>query len=332
MKLLAPILLAAMLLDAQARTSTAMPTPSAQSPQVVALVAAIGDRFEVVRQRRQVGSNIEPFTRRTIQVPNQALNYAVLRGLDQAVADDEPQAKRVLLQWTMPTELADRLEKTPGQHRQELVLGALLPYMQSLPQRQSWDRIEVLVPAYIYTPMKGMGTRLSGIGVYIQPLPNLKVALGDVSDVDVAFTEADGDYRTVNPNTTKAATRFTASNPKIAMSISINSAQRKYLSNQLQARAIHTLAADPLAPITLRSTNAPAATVTFPVAVQADPGATEQIRGVSDILPGVPCLSVTLIVFDCRENTLSCVAAQPAGTQVNTESVSVAEELVLLTE
>ena len=206
MKLIAPILLAALLLDAQAQTPPpASASPAASAPQVVALVAAIGDRFEVVRQRKQVGSSIEPFTRRTIQVPNQALNYAVLRGLDQAVADGEPQAKRVLLQWTMPTELADRLEKTAGQFRQALVLDALVPYMRSLPQRQSWDRIEVLVPAYIYTPMKGMGTRLSGIGVYIQPLPNLKVALGDINDVDIAFTEADGDYRTVNPNTGETA-------------------------------------------------------------------------------------------------------------------------------
>lgn len=204
MKLLAPMLLAALLLDAQAQTPPA-PSPAASAPQVVALVAAIGDRFEVVRQRQQVGSNIEPFTRKVIQVPNQALNYAVLRGLDQAVADAEPQSKRVLLQWTMPAELADRLEKTSGQYRQAIVLEALLPYMRSLPQRQSWDRIEVLVPAFIYTPMKGMGTRLSGIGVYIQPLVNMKINIGDINDNDVAFTETDGDFRTVNPNTGETA-------------------------------------------------------------------------------------------------------------------------------
>jgi hypothetical protein len=37
-------------------------------------------------------------------------------------------------------------------------------------------------------------------------------------------------------------------------------------------------------------------------------------------------------VFDWRENTLSCVAAQPAGTQVNTDSVSLAAEFALFTE
>jgi hypothetical protein len=39
-----------------------------------------------------------------------------------------------------------------------------------------------------------------------------------------------------------------------------------------------------------------------------------------------------VIVFDCREKTLNCVAAHPAGTHVNTESASLAAELALFTE
>jgi hypothetical protein len=83
----------------------------------------------------------------------------------------------------------------------------------------------------------------------------------------------------------------------------------------------------------LRSTNSPAPTVTFPVAVQADPDATDKhAKAVSAILPGIPCRSVTVIVLDCREKTLNCVAEQPAGTHVNTESDSLAAELALVTE
>jgi hypothetical protein len=37
-------------------------------------------------------------------------------------------------------------------------------------------------------------------------------------------------------------------------------------------------------------------------------------------------------VFDCREKTLNCVAEQPAGTHVNTESDSPAAEFSLFTE
>jgi hypothetical protein len=50
------------------------------------------------------------------------------------------------------------------------------------------------------------------------------------------------------------------------------------------------------------------------------------------MLPGVPCRSITLIVFDCRENTLNCEAVHPAGTHVNTESDSLADEFGVLTE
>jgi hypothetical protein len=66
--------------------------------------------------------------------------------------------------------------------------------------------------------------------------------------------------------------------------------------------------------------------------MHAEPGFGEQASAVSAIFPGVPCRNVTVIVFDCRENTLNCVAEQPEGTHVNTESSSLAEELALFTE
>jgi hypothetical protein len=51
------------------------------------------------------------------------------------------------------------------------------------------------------------------------------------------------------------------------------------------------------------------------------------------MLPGVPSRSVTVSVFAVsRENTLNCVAEQPVGTHVKTESASVAAEFALFTE
>jgi hypothetical protein len=91
----------------------------------------------------------------------------------------------------------------------------------------------------------------------------------------------------------------------------------------LHPNAIHTPAAVPLAPVTIRSTKFPAATATLPVAIQADPKVTEQAIAVSAIVVGVPCRNVTVIVFDCCENTLKFVAVQPAGTHVNTDTASV---------
>jgi hypothetical protein len=107
---------------------------------------------------------------------------------------------------------------------------------------------------------------------------------------------------------------------------------RQAYPHQLQVSAIHIDEAVPLAPVTVKSTKFPAATATFPFSVQDPPGATVQTSEVFAILPGVPCRSVTVIVFDCREKTLNCVAEQPAGTHVSTESVSLAAELALFTE
>jgi hypothetical protein len=71
----------------------------------------------------------------------------------------------------------------------------------------------------------------------------------------------------------------------------------------------------------------------LPDTVHEDPGATEHTNDVFAMLPGVPSRSVTFSVFTVsRENTLNCVAEQPAGTQVKTESASVAAEFALFTE
>lgn len=180
---------------------------AAQAPQKVALVAAIGDRIDIVRQREQVGSHIEPYARRTLQVGSQALNFAVLRGLDKAIGEDEPNSTRVLLQWTMPEDVYARVSEATGARRQDVVLQALNTHLQALPQRKDWDRIEVVIPAYTYAEMRGMGTKLSGIGVYVQPLRNQNIEIGNIADtgINLSVSDADGDYRTVNPRTGETA-------------------------------------------------------------------------------------------------------------------------------
>ena len=64
---------------AWAQAGQAAASAPAAKPQVVALLAAIGDRIEIVRQKRSTGSNIEPFTRKRLNVDGQALNFAVDR-------------------------------------------------------------------------------------------------------------------------------------------------------------------------------------------------------------------------------------------------------------
>jgi len=197
------LLVAVLLSMPNAFAQPAAPAPSASAPPVVALIAAVGDHFEVVRQRQAVGSNIEPFARKQVPLQTQALNYAALRGLDQAVADAEPDAKRVLVQWAMPEATADSLTKSRnGRRHEDIVLNALLADLHAMPARQQWDRIEAVVPAYFYGQVSGMGTKLSGIGVYVQPLANQNITLNnDTGDVTISSNPADGDFKTVDPNT-----------------------------------------------------------------------------------------------------------------------------------
>ena len=186
----------------------AAPTVS-QTPPTVALLAAIGDRVEYVRQLKLSSSRTEPYARKTVQVSGQALNFAVLRGLDKALAEEEPGAQHVLLQWDMPVDVAGRLAKASGAERQDIVLAALTAHLSGLPERQNWDRIEVIVPAYNPQEKEGVGTKLSGIGVYVQPLAPQTFDMDGIADGStngaVVTSETEGDYRTVNPRTGETA-------------------------------------------------------------------------------------------------------------------------------
>lgn len=168
-------------------------------PGVVALVAAVGDQVDFVRQKQSTGSHLEPFIRKRMPVNGQALNFAVLRGLDAAIADDEPASTRVLLQWSMPPQTRQRLEDAPGNQREAIVLEALQEHLRALPERAQWDRIEAIVPSYFFSELRGMGRKLSGIGIYVQPLKSSSIDFSE--NGDMMETARDGDHRTINPNT-----------------------------------------------------------------------------------------------------------------------------------
>jgi hypothetical protein len=60
------------------------------------------------------------------------------------------------------------------------------------------------------------------------------------------------------------------------------------------------------------------------VAVQLPLVATEHVKAVFSIAVGVPARSVTVMVADCCEYTVNCVAVHPAGIHASTGAVSVA--------
>ncbi|MFN3304099.1 MAG: hypothetical protein ACK44A_10305 [Roseateles sp.] len=177
-------------------------------PPTVALVAAVGDQLDVVRHRERTSSHLEPFSRKSLSINGQALNAAVLRGLDDAFAEEEPGARRVLLSWTAPAELQQRLATAQGKERETLVLAALQEHLRALPARAEWDRIEAVLPSYFFSGVSGMGTKLSGMGFYVQPLDQgVRVSPwdGDAEAVDSLTTDAEtaggAGHRTINPHT-----------------------------------------------------------------------------------------------------------------------------------
>jgi hypothetical protein len=152
---------------------------SAERPLVYALVSAVGDQFNYVRQRQQVGTNFEPYRRTTVKVPDDGLNSAVLRGLDRVIAEREPESKRVFLKLN-PLEM----ENVPPKDRESVAIGKLVTALEKFPQRAEWDRIIVVTPRYLLPGREGLGTKLQGIGVFVQPLRSAAITGGPDIDID----------------------------------------------------------------------------------------------------------------------------------------------------
>ena len=153
---------------AHAQTTAVVPPPvaAAATAKTFALVSAVGDQFQYVRQKESVGSHLENFTRQTLNVPDQALNHAVLRGLDRAVAAEYPDSNRLFLAVRADAAIAQALP----QDREALTMKRVLGLLEANPARKDWDQIIVVVPKWLMSERQGMGSKLSGIGIYVQPL------------------------------------------------------------------------------------------------------------------------------------------------------------------
>ena len=158
----------AVLPTAHAQTTAVAPPPAAviSTAKTFALVSAVGDQFQYVRQKESVGSHLENFTRQTLNVPDQVLNHAVLRGLDRAVAAEYPDSNRLF----MAVRADASITQASAQDREALTMKRVLDLMEANPARKDWDQIIVVVPKWLMSERKGMGSKLTGIGIYVQPL------------------------------------------------------------------------------------------------------------------------------------------------------------------
>ncbi len=175
--LLAAVFFSACIATAQTIDTGATQTPA--PPKVYALVSAVGDVFMIVRHREQVGSNIEPFRRDAMKVPNDGLNAAILRGLDRALAEKEPESKRIYIRLA-----AAELDDVLPQDRERVAIGKIVAALEKVPERKNWDRIFVVTPKYLMSERRGMASKLHGLGIYIQPLNNNTPGAFDDSESD----------------------------------------------------------------------------------------------------------------------------------------------------
>ncbi|MCA3027757.1 MAG: hypothetical protein ING66_04080 [Rhodocyclaceae bacterium] len=167
---------------------------AAEKKQVFALVSAVGDQFTYVRQKESTGSNIiDNNVRRTLKAQNNGLNLSVLRGLDTAIGNAHPDSERVFITLN-PTELDNVLP----QDREAVAIGKLVSELEKLPERTKWDKIIVATPTYVQSERRGMGPKLHGLGIYVQPLTGGGSIEGQDGNPEIDVSNQ-GESDTTNP-------------------------------------------------------------------------------------------------------------------------------------
>jgi hypothetical protein len=155
-------------------------------PTVYALVSAIGNEISYVRQVKSTGTNITPYRRYPIKVPDGSVDAAVLRGLDRAVAQEDPDSKRIFLRLE-----PGKLTGIYGVNRGETISKRIMDDLANAADRKDWDRIILVIPRFVNTGSSYMGDKLHGIGIYVQPLGRGMDALDTAGDEGTIMSSSD---------------------------------------------------------------------------------------------------------------------------------------------
>ena len=151
-------------------------------PKVYALIAAIGGEFSLVVEVPTTGTHLAPYRRTTTDVPNDTLNRLALNGLDTAIAKVDPDSRRIYLVLSAP-----QLAGVAPLSRETAAIGKIVSVLETMPQRREWDRIVVATPAYRTLASNGIGSKLSGMGVFSEPL--CQAGCGGVRRDDARFLD-----------------------------------------------------------------------------------------------------------------------------------------------
>ena len=156
----------------QASSVAALVSDGAPAPRTYALIAAFGEHMTFVQGRAETGSNIEAYRRKGLVVPDNGLNKVILRALDTAVAQQAPHSRRIHL--AIDPKVVD--SPHPNE-RESAAVEAAMEVVRRLPQREQWDEIFVVTPAYVLGPSDGLAPRLHGAGVYVHPVTSAELTI-----------------------------------------------------------------------------------------------------------------------------------------------------------
>jgi hypothetical protein len=151
-------------------------------PKVYALIAAVGGEFNLVVEVPTTGTHLAPYRRTTTDVPNGALNRLALSGLDTAVLKADPNSRRIYMVLPGP-----QLAGVEPSLREKAAISKIVSALERLPQRHEWDRIVVATPAYSALEINGMASKLSGMGLFSEPL--CQAGCGGFRRDDVRFLD-----------------------------------------------------------------------------------------------------------------------------------------------
>ena len=164
-------------------------TESGEKKAVFAIASAIGGQLNYIVAKQSVGSHLDPYERTTLPVPDYSLDAMVMRGIDRVVARRFPDTDRVFMRLN-----PSQLEGVPPPDRERVAFERLTAELQQMPERAKWDRIVVVTPHYRGFERAGLGSRMHGVGVFVQGL-----------NKDSA--ESQGNYEVIEPDGTPGRMR-----------------------------------------------------------------------------------------------------------------------------
>lgn len=134
---------------------------------VYALASAIGGQINYISAKESVGSHLDPYVRRTLPVPDISVDAIVLRALDRVIGRRFPNTDRLYMRLNPA-----QLDGVPPAERDRAAFDRLTAEIQRWPERQQWERIVLVTPHYRAFESGGLGSKLHGVGLYVQNLNN----------------------------------------------------------------------------------------------------------------------------------------------------------------